>query len=129
MKTFKEFLLEASSKTTESTNSTTGQDISMITSTLKSPLSQVGSFARNLIDPTTGTVSRVATELTRQAASKLPKPLQGPVRQIAPLVGTAAGMTKRAPHASVVLSTFNQRTAAGRVPVRGSDGKTYYMDK
>lgn len=119
MKTYKEFILEASAV------NNANQFL-----TLRVP-GRLGNFARSIFDPTTNPVSQAATSLVRDViAPKLPKPIQPAVRGAAPLVGTAAGMARMAPQASVALSTFNQGTAKGRVQT-GTDksGNPVYMDK
>lgn len=121
MKTFREFILEASEVVNAGTQSVLANRAT----------GRIGGFVRNLIDPSTGPTSKLATSLVRDVVSpKLPKQIQPAVRGAAPLVGTLAGMAKYAPHVSAVLTTFNQGTAKGRVRT-GTDqaGKPIYMAK
>lgn len=127
MKTFKQFISEVSNAGLTPTDRTVGSNI-----LAKRAGGGVGSFARNLLDPRTGPVSDATKAILRDViAPRLPKPLQPVTRNlVAPVAGTAAGLSKYAPELSAAISVLAPKpTASGKVAVKGPNGKTYYMDK
>lgn len=119
MKSFQEFLAEAEGHL---------DPLNLLSK--KAGNSPIGRFTRNLVDPRTGPISNITTTLIKAGAQRLPEPFRGPVERVAPLVGTAAGLMKRAPQISAAIETLKSRpTASGKVKVGTYGNRPYYVEK
>ena len=125
MKTFRQFILEVNSKITKSQ---TNNDSNLLA---QRATGRIGGFVRNVVDPRTGPISNAATSVVRDVvAPRLPKQIQPAVRTLAPIAGTAVGMTRFAPHTSAIIAGIDAGgTASGKVKTGTYKGKPVYMAK
>ena len=126
MKTFHQFILESNSKITKPQLPDNNNLLAQ-----RAGAGRIGGFIRNVVDPRTGPISNAATSVVRDVvAPRLPKQIQPTVRTLAPIVGTAVGMTRFAPHTSAIIAGIDAGgTASGKVKTGTYKGNPVYMAK